>query len=233
MVSTRLHPKDFPAPEASPTKGSPRKSRTSTASPAPSSPDLSSSPPPKSLAKRAVSNSMAVANSVADTPTSAGGTWCHSASNLTLIWLAISFPLVIWDCLYILLRPHTMAGGALQWPIWKPYEIYAEIDHVYGWPGWNSNDGFAGAQGFMNGVEIVLYGLYGMIVYSHGVWAESGAGLQVGRGVKGWLSGGVKVEGKKGNRALLIGFSAALMTLSKTLLYCELLAGVAVLFDLD
>lgn len=115
-----------------------------------------------------------------------------------------------------------MAGGALQWPIWKPYEIYAAIDYVYGWPGWESNDGFGGAQGALNAVETVLYGLYIMIIYNHSVPAATGTGLDVSsEGVGAWLSGGRKVRGKNGNRALLIGFTAAVMTLSKTVLYCE------------
>lgn len=112
-----------------------------------------------------------------------------------------------------------MSGGALQWPIWKPYEIYASIDYVYGWPGWEQNDGFGGAQGVLNAVELIMYGLYAGIVYNHGVPAAAGTGLQVGNGVSGWFAGGRKVRGKKGNRALIIGFAAAVMTLSKTVLY--------------
>ncbi|KAG9198760.1 hypothetical protein G6514_009624 [Epicoccum nigrum] len=113
-----------------------------------------------------------------------------------------------------------MAGGFLQWPIWKPYEIYASIDYVYGWPGWDGNDGFGGAQGALNAVETVLYGLYVMIIYNHSVPAPTGAGLDVSdEGWVAWLSGGRKVRGKQGNRALLIGFTAAVMTLSKTVLY--------------
>lgn len=124
------------------------------------------------------------------------------------------------DSLYILLRPHTMAGGFLQWPLWKPYEIYAAIDHVYGQPGWDQKDGFGGGQGAVNAIEVVLYGLYMMIVYNHGVKAAGGSGLQIGSGVKGWASGGVRVRGSKGNVALIIGFTASVMTLSKTVLYC-------------
>ncbi|KAF1843061.1 uncharacterized protein K460DRAFT_367993 [Cucurbitaria berberidis CBS 394.84] len=212
MVSTRGHPRgDFPANESSPTK---RASRTS-ASPAPtSSPDLDSSPSfLKSLARRAVSNTNASPSGVNDT------TWCHTASNITILWLTVSIPLVLWDSLYILLRPHTMSGGALQWPLWKPYEIYASIDHVYGWPGWDRKDGFGGAQGALNAVEVVLYGLYAMIIYNHGVSAAGGTGLQLGEGVGAWFAGGRKVRGPTGNRALIIGFAAAVMTLSKTVLY--------------
>jgi hypothetical protein len=133
----------------------------------------------------------------------------------------ISLPLVIWDALYILLRPHTMAGGALQWPLWKPYEIYAAVDHVYGWPGWESNDGWGGAQGVMNVVEVVLYGLYISIVMNHGIPSANGKGVQVSEGVSSWLSGGMRVAGKRGNRALMLGFSASLLTLSKTILYSK------------
>ncbi|KAF2249074.1 hypothetical protein BU26DRAFT_531051 [Trematosphaeria pertusa] len=216
MVSTRQHPREFPPPEASPTKGSPRKSsRNSTASPAPGSPDLTSSPTSKSLTRRAVSNSIAASSSSSSAP----GAWAHTASNITILWVTFSLPLVIWDAIYILARPHTMAGGAIQWPLWKPYEIYASIDYVYGWPGWNDNNGFAAAQGVLNAIECVLYGLYIMIIFNHGVAAPGGTGLQVGRGLRGWIAGGMKVEGKTGNRALVIGFSAALMTFSKTLLY--------------
>lgn len=116
-----------------------------------------------------------------------------------------------------------MAGGALQWPIWKPYEIYASIDYVYGQPGWDEKDGFGGGQGALNAIEAVLYGLYLMIVYNHGVLADGGSGVQIGEGVKGWASGGRKIRGRKGNQALLIGFVASVMTLSKTVLYCEFL----------
>jgi hypothetical protein len=113
-----------------------------------------------------------------------------------------------------------MAGGAIQWPIWKPYEIYASIDHVYGWPGWENHDGFGGAQGLLNAVELVLYGLYALVIYNHSVPTTGGTGLQLSEGVSKFLAGGRKVRGKTGNRALIIGFAAAVMTLSKTVLYC-------------
>ncbi|KAF1352979.1 hypothetical protein EJ07DRAFT_168556 [Lizonia empirigonia] len=212
MVSTRQHPRgDFPAFEPSPTK---RPSRTSTASPAPTS--------PTSATRAFASNTSAAVDAVAPPSPSEIGerAWCHTASNLTILWLTVSLPLVLWDSLYILLRPHTMAGGWLQWPIWKPYEIYAAIDYVYGWPGWESNDGFGGAQGALNAIETILYGLYLMIIYNHSVTAPTGTGLDVSsEGLGAWLSGGRKVCGKSGNRAVVIGFAAAVMTLSKTVLY--------------
>jgi hypothetical protein len=129
--------------------------------------------------------------------------------------------LVLWDSLYILLRPHTFEGGALQWPIWKPYEIYAAIDKVYSRSAWDEQQGFGGAQGVLNAIELVMYGLYVMILYNHGVKAPAGTGVQLSSGVSAWFAGGVKVRGAAGNRALIIGFAASVMTLSKTVLYCE------------
>jgi hypothetical protein len=227
MVSTRQTPRgNFPAFEPSPTKKS---SRTSTASPAPTSPpDLASlSPMEQSFARRAAKNARELASesiAVASPPAPSEvdeSTWCHTASNLTVLWICVSMPLVLWDSLYILLRPHTFAGGALQWPIWKPYEIYAAIDKVYSRSAWDAREGFGGAQGVLNAVELIMYGLYAMILYNHGVPAAAGTGLQVSQGVSAWFAGGVKVRGKVGNRALIIGFAASVMTLSKTVLYCE------------
>ncbi|KAH7082187.1 hypothetical protein FB567DRAFT_100019 [Paraphoma chrysanthemicola] len=224
MVSTRQTPRgNFPAFEPSPTK---KQSRTSTASPAPtSSPELNSSPTKRTFARRVVSEVRgATSDTIAVTsppaPAEVGeSTWCHTASNVTVFWLAVSIPLVLWDSLYILLRPHTFEGGALQWPLWKPYEIYAAIDKVYSRSAWDAQEGFGGAQGALNAIELVMYGLYAMIIYNHGVPAAAGTGVQVGQGVSAWFAGGVKVRGKVGNRALLIGFAASVMTLSKTVLY--------------
>ena len=74
----------------------------------------------------------------------------------------------------------------------------------------------------LNAVEVVMYGLYLTIIYNHGKASAGGSGLQIGEGARGWVAGGIKIEGKMGNRALIIGFAAAVMTLSKTVLYCEL-----------
>jgi hypothetical protein len=226
MVSTRQTPRgDFPTFEPSPTK---KPSRTSTASPAPtSSLDFNSSPTAKSFARRAANNARDVAAetiAVASPPAPAEvneSTWCHTASNLTVLWIFVSIPLVFWDSLYILLRPHTFEGGALQWPIWKPYEIYAAIDKVYSRSAWDAQEGFGGAQGVLNAVELVLYGRYAGIIYNHGVPAAAGTGAQISEGVSAWFAGGMKVRGKVGNRALIIGFAASVMTLSKTVLYCK------------
>ncbi|KAI1282342.1 hypothetical protein F5Y07DRAFT_237054 [Xylaria sp. FL0933] len=135
-------------------------------------------------------------------------TYAHAPSAFTLFWLAVSLPLVIWDCGYVLLRPRTMAGGDLHWPLYIPYALYGEIDHVYGWKAFNAGTGFTGAQGFLNVVETVMYGYYALVYLRDAV--------PIAGGTK-------KVVGRKAAIAVLVAFSAAVMTLSKTILYwlCE------------
>lgn len=155
------------------------------------------------------------ASGSAVTPSSAAApsrpsAWSHTPTTATLIWLAVSLPPVTWDTAYVLLRPHTMEGGALHWPLFTPYKLYGEIDHVYGWKAWNAGNGFTAAQGTLNAIETAMYLWYAYLY------------LGRGRPVAG-SDTGVKrtVEGRAGATALLVGFSAAIMTLSKTVLYCE------------
>jgi hypothetical protein len=135
-------------------------------------------------------------------PAAAAAAWRHSPSNITLLWMAISLPLVIWDTIYVLNRPLTMEGGWMHWPLWVPYQLYGEIDYVYGWPAVKNNDGFTSAQGLLNAIETAMYLAYLWVVFKRG---------DQGKRV---------VSGREGATAVLIGFSAAVMTLSKTVLYC-------------
>lgn len=98
-----------------------------------------------------------------------------------------------------------MPGGALHYPLWAPYELYGRVDYVYGWKAWNERNGFTAAQGMMNALETGMY-----LVYAWGV-----LGLGCGNG------NGKGAEGRRGAMVLLVGFAAAVMTLSKTVLYCE------------
>ena len=106
-------------------------------------------------------------------------------------WALASSIIVTWDFGYCLLRPLSMEGGSLNF-LWKPYNLYAKIDYFYGLPAFNSQDGFTGAQAVMNVIETLLNFIY--------------LGL-------------LKNENVNVGQANLIGFSAALMTLSKTILY--------------
>ncbi|KHN99745.1 uncharacterized protein MAM_02598 [Metarhizium album ARSEF 1941] len=118
--------------------------------------------------------------------------------------MAVSLPLVVWDTGYVLGRPHTMDGGAAHWPLWLPYKLYGQVDHVYGWKAFHARDGFTAAQGLLNVVETLLYAAYLWLWYSRGEPAAHGPRL---------------VTGRPAARAVLLGFSSAVMTLSKTLLY--------------
>jgi hypothetical protein len=110
-----------------------------------------------------------------------------------------------------------MPGGKYHAPIWSPYALYGTIDHVYGFPAFEKGDGFPGAQGAMNAIETGLYGVYLWIAFSYGV-KEGG---KMGRGSFGIL-GRRKIVGREAGIAVLVGFAVAVMTLSKTVLYCEL-----------
>ncbi|KAK5122255.1 hypothetical protein LTR85_004165 [Meristemomyces frigidus] len=197
MVATRNHPKDFePPPSESPTKRSTRTSTepsaTATATESPSkrftrtftkpqatesptkrtprtpisttitshtAPTLAASPPqPMSRTRTSASSVTAYTRSG----------WSHTPSNMTLIWLAISLPLVIWDTGYVVLRPYSMPGGSLHSPIWKPYGLYGTIDHVYGFKSYNAHNGWTLAQGSVNAVETAAYFVYLYLVYAYG-----------------------------------------------------------------
>ena len=112
-----------------------------------------------------------------------------------------------------------MPGGYLHSPIWTPYALYGTIDYVYGWPAWNDRSGFTGAQGSLNAVETLLYGYYLWVVWTRAREPRGGKGL-------GWLVGASeegrrrKVVGGAG-LAVVVAFAGAVMTVSKTVLYCE------------
>lgn len=209
MVSTRSHPSAFPPPElASPTK-SPSKRGASRAS---------STAPPVAQPSNTITTTSPTTSALATTTTSSA--WMHTPSNLTLAWLALSLPLVIWDTGYVLLRPHSMPGGSLHWPLWQPYALYGTVDHVYGFPAWERGDGFGAAQGTLNAVETAMYLAYLGIVYARGTQRS---GVQ-GKGAPdkekvGKLGGARVLGGRIAAQAVVLAFAASVMTLSKTVLY--------------
>ncbi|KAF9895362.1 hypothetical protein FE257_000266 [Aspergillus nanangensis] len=145
--------------------------------------------------------------------------WVHTPSAAVTIWLILSLPLVAWDSGYVLLRPHSMPGNKLHSPIWTPYALYGTIDYIYGWPAFNARNGFTAAQTVLNLVESVAYIYYLWIVYRYGASASSGRGRKAQKGLMWMLTGEKVVAGRTGATALLIAYSASVMTLSKTILY--------------
>ncbi|KAH8114789.1 hypothetical protein DFH11DRAFT_1703830 [Phellopilus nigrolimitatus] len=105
------------------------------------------------------------------------------------LWFLVTAPVIFWDATYCFMRPRSFEGGDLHW-IWKPYEIYQEVDYVYGVEAYHRGDGFANAQSLLNVVETFLNLYY---VYAQHLLASPAAPI--------------------------VGFAAAVMTLSKTVLY--------------
>merc|ERR1711879_483618 len=77
-------------------------------------------------------------------------------------WFVLSFPVCLWDALFVLLRPRTMPGGDLAW-FWGPYETYIAVDRRYQ----DLNDGFNIAQAWMNLFEIAV-GLVALFLHFRG-----------------------------------------------------------------
>lgn len=119
-----------------------------------------------------------------------------------------------------MLRPLTMPGGSLHWPLYTPYELYGKVDYVYGWKAWNEHNGFTAAQTLLNIVETLMYVYYLYIVFVFGK-PSTAPGKVAPKPAQGILGQQRYIDGQKGALAVLIGFSAAIMTVSKTVLYCE------------
>jgi hypothetical protein len=114
-----------------------------------------------------------------------------------------------------------MPGGFLQWPLWTPYELYGKVDYIYGWKAYNARNGFTAAQGTLNIVETVMYLYYLYVLYAYGKpRASKGRGAPP-PSTAGFLGEQRYVDGSIGAQAVLVAFSAAVMTLSKTILYCK------------
>jgi hypothetical protein len=208
MVSTRHHPRPFPEPATPSATG-----RTS-ASPPTSSPQSDDSVASPSAARQRRGNRATNAKSVPST----SHLYSHTVPPLLMIWLFVSLPLVVWDTSYIALRPHSMPGGKFHSPIWKLYALYGTVDYVYGWPAFNGHVGFTAAQAALNTIETAFYIYYLVVMYRN----TSGSLLKA-RDLRGFFLGEEtnSVRGPGVAQAVLYLFSASVMTLSKTVLYCE------------
>jgi hypothetical protein len=178
-----------------------------------------------SAATSPTSSANVPAQSSPSTTSSANRKWMHAPSAAVTIWLIVSIPLVLWDVMFVLLRPHSMPGGKLHSPIWTPYALYITVDYIYGWPAFNARNGFTAAQSVLNLVETAGYVYYLFVVSRYAVTATTAAGRpshEKGRkGFLWFLLDDKAVAGRIGAAALLVAFSAAVMTVSKTILYCK------------
>lgn len=112
-----------------------------------------------------------------------------------------------------------MAGGWLQYPLWQPYDLYATVDYIYGWPAFERRDGFTAAQASMNVLETIGYFYYLWLLYVYGQQESVDGRGAMSRKRMGWFAHAQAVHGKWAGRAALVLFGVSLMTLSKTVLY--------------
>lgn len=117
-----------------------------------------------------------------------------------------------------------MEGGSLHYPLYTPYKLYGEVDHVYGWKAFHAHNGFTAAQGSLNVVETLMYLFYVAWYVFKGQKVVVKSQVK-GKG-KGEKEGGKEktkkvLTGRPAALAVLVAFSAAVMTLSKTVLYCR------------
>jgi hypothetical protein len=223
MVATRNHPRDFPPAVESPIKRTTRHSESTTTTFAPPSstvPKLSSKsekiPPP-------ASRSPLMSSSNQTSSRRSPPTWCHTVPAFTIPWLALSLPLVLWDTIYIMGRPHTFTGGAIAWPMYKPYELYGRVDPVYSPEAYYSGLGWTGAQGLGNIFETLAYLAYLWIVVTRGQDKGRGEGVLGSLGAVGKKR---TVEGYWGAVSSLAGYTTFMITVAKSVLYCELLQSI-------
>ena len=115
-----------------------------------------------------------------------------------------------------------MPGGALHKPFWVPYELYGNIDHVYGFKAYEAKNGWTAAQGAVNALETIAYVAYLYLVYTHGEQEPiqgAGAPDKSLMGQLTALSESRTVYGKMATYVTLLGYSAASVTFWKTVLY--------------
>ncbi|EXJ70166.1 uncharacterized protein A1O5_06234 [Cladophialophora psammophila CBS 110553] len=211
MVSTRHHPRPFPEPATPSAAIRSNASDSPSKSPSPLHSDDSITVSSSASRKRRSNRS-----SNAKLSTSSTHLYSHTVPPLLLMWLFVSLPLVVWDTGYIALRPHSMPGGKFHTPVWSLYALYGTVDYVYGWPAWDGHVGFTAAQASLNVVETVMY-----VYYLSTVLSNSTEGLLNCRTLWGFFLGETdkSVSGPGVATAVVVLFSAAVMTLSKTVLY--------------
>jgi uncharacterized membrane protein (DUF485 family) len=130
--------------------------------------------------------------------------WSHVPRLPIIIWSLWAFPFTIWDTVYIALRPHSLPGGKWHAPYFSgSFTIWASIDSIYGEAGWRNKSGFVLAQSVINMVEVTLYMIYILLI-----WRKGRSSLMA------------PISGTRGSWAVLVGFGAGCVTLTKTSLYC-------------
>ena len=117
-----------------------------------------------------------------------------------------------------------MPGGKLHYPFWVPYELYGKVDLVYSPAAYHARNGWTGAQGLINVVETLAYFVYLYIVYAYGEQDNVQGRGAPDKNIMGRLqalSESRTLSGKPAAIAVMLCYSTALVTFSKTVLYCK------------
>ncbi|EEH39614.2 hypothetical protein PAAG_01803 [Paracoccidioides lutzii Pb01] len=174
---------------------------------------------PTDFSSKSISSPTQAAGKKHDITTANTRQWRHTPSKIVTPWLCLSIPFVLWDASYVLCRPHSMPGGKLHY-LWTPYGLYGKIDYIYGWPAWSNGNGFTSAQVIMNLVESSCYLFYLHVLFQYGTTLDQNEGRKGGTTRKsGPLDPKKYIVGRLGAIAVLVVFSASVMTVSKTVLY--------------
>ncbi|XP_064404300.1 uncharacterized protein LOC135349674 [Halichondria panicea] len=83
-------------------------------------------------------------------------------SRLAITWFSLSSLVVIWDALFVFLRPRSLPGGDLHF-LFKPYGLYITVDTNYG----DMEHSFTICQSWMNVAEVCLQ-LYTVVLLLKG-----------------------------------------------------------------
>ncbi|XP_065885355.1 uncharacterized protein [Dysidea avara] len=73
------------------------------------------------------------------------------SSRWPVVWFLLSGLLVIWDCCFVLLRPHSLPKGRFH-HFFVPYVLYYEVDKAYA----DIENEFVWGQSWLNVVEVCL-----------------------------------------------------------------------------
>lgn len=224
MVATRNHPRDFPPPVESPTKRTTRSFESSSTTTTNSAQSTSPKQFSMSTSTALPPTRMRPTSSLEHTPIRRKTLgWCHTPPAITVPWLAVSLPLVIWDTIYILGRPHTFAGGAIAWPMYVPYELYGRVDPVYSIDAYYNKLGWTAAQGLGNLFETLAYFAYLYILVTYGRNEGKGDGLL---GSLGAVGSKRRIDGFWGVIASLLGYTTFMVTVAKSVLYCKVFSHI-------
>ncbi|KAJ7267238.1 hypothetical protein C8J57DRAFT_1717650 [Mycena rebaudengoi] len=105
------------------------------------------------------------------------------------LWFLATAPIIAWDIGYCFMRPRSMEVQN-TFKIARPYAIYQKVDLLYGVDAYNRGEGFVNAQALLNTFETFLNLAY-LYLAHFAAWPT----------------------------APLVGFTAAALTLAKTILY--------------